>query len=263
VSNFLKSLVQRGAGLPLPVTIRPAAGPGQQAGSASVSHEESETNPDVMTRASLVKDESALAGEVPNADFAEQNNSTLHQAAVTLPEPRSTTQSPLPIRLPVASPTIASPEMSADEGQPRPHPISSNSQPQEPLAATRTSTATGEQERATPSPFLQENRPGAQPLPSKPEPRVIPQDVAVDSLPSRLAPQQEHFLVVRLPQPAPSATRVVEKRTTPERSIQVKIGRVEIRSNQPATVVKPTRPPSSGGFDNWKLARTYLDRSLR
>src|SRR5258707_6360865 len=64
-----------------------------QAGSASVSHEESETNPDVMARASLVKDESALAGEVPNADFAGRNNSTLYQAVVRSEEHTSELQS--------------------------------------------------------------------------------------------------------------------------------------------------------------------------
>jgi len=262
VSNFLRGLVQRGAGLPLPVTMRPAVSPQDLAGLASVSLEESEANPDATAAASPVRDESSLTGEVPNRDFAGRNNSTRQQA--TLPEPRSTTQSPLPILLPVASPPpFTSPRLSAGEDQPRPRPISGNTQPPEPLAATRTSPAAGEQERVPPSRFLQENRPAAQSLPSKPEPRTMPQDTAVDSLPSRLAPQQEHFPVVRLPQPAPPGTRIVEKRTTPERSIQVKIGRVEIRSNQPATVVRPSRPPSSGGFDNWNLARMYLDRSPR
>src|SRR5579859_5990093 len=121
-------------------------------------------------RASPVRDESSLTGEVPNRDFAGRNNSTRQQA--TLPEPRSTTQSPLPILLPVASPPpFTSPRLSAGEDQPRPRPISGNTQPPEPLAATRTSPAAGEQERVPPSRFLQENRPAAQSLPSKPEPR--------------------------------------------------------------------------------------------
>ena len=261
MSNFLRGLVQRGAGLPLPVTIRPAAGP-QQAGSASVAHEERETNPDAMAATSLVRDESSLTPEVPKADFAERSDSTPHQVTVNLPGPRSRVQ--WPQMRPAAAPQapITSPELGGAD-QPRPRRMDESAQPQETPAMAHTSAAAGD-ELAPSSRSMQESRPAAQPSQPKPEPRTVHQDAAVNFLPSRLAPRQERFPVVRLPQPAPSVPRIVEKKTTPEpRNIQVKIGRVEIRSSQPATVVKPTRPQSPGGFGDWKLARTYLDRSLR
>jgi len=48
------------------------------------------------------------------------------------------------------------------------------------------------------------------------------------------------------------------------RSIQVKIGRVEIRSSQPALAVARTpRPSGTSGFEDLRMARIYLDRSAR
>jgi len=262
VSNFLRGLVQRGAGLPLPVTMRPAASPPQLAGLGSISHEESEANPDSTAAASLLRDEYSLAREVPKTDLAERRDSTPPRVAVTLPEPRSAIQGPQTLQPAAPQSMTVSPKRSAEESQPRPR-VGENTQPQELSVATPTSTGTLEGIAAS-SRSTQESRPTDQPSQRRPEPRTMHQDATANSLPARLSPKQEHFPVVRLPQPASAAPRIAEKKTAPEsRNIQVKIGRVEIRSSQPATVVRPTRPQNPGGFSDWKLARTYLDRSLR
>src|SRR5262249_21943488 len=54
------------------------------------------------------------------------------------------------------------------------------------------------------------------------------------------------------------------KTPSESRSIQVKIGRVEIRSSQPALpVVRTPRTAGTSGFEDLRLARTYLDRGAR
>jgi len=47
------------------------------------------------------------------------------------------------------------------------------------------------------------------------------------------------------------------------RGIQVKIGKVEIRSNQPAPVLRAPRSPRTSGFDDLRLSRAYLDRGTQ
>jgi len=259
MSNFLRGLVQRGAGLPLPVTLRPAADPLQQAASVPASFSMEEPHMEATRAAPLFTSSSVAAQQGSNANFAERNESISQPTAVSSPEPRPAIQS---TPMPIAAASHVAPEPSADAVLPRQN--SANAKSQEPLTATRIPASAGEEERAVLPRPVQGSRPAAPAQQDQSELKVMHRDEEVDSLSSRPATQREHFPVVQLPQPAPAATRILEKRTIPEpRSIQVKIGRVEIRSSQPQTVVKTVRPPSPGGFDDWKLARTYLDRSLR
>jgi hypothetical protein len=53
------------------------------------------------------------------------------------------------------------------------------------------------------------------------------------------------------------------QRPAESHNIQVKIGRVEIRSIQPQATPRLPAAKKTGGFDDLKLSRTYFDRGLR
>jgi hypothetical protein len=56
---------------------------------------------------------------------------------------------------------------------------------------------------------------------------------------------------------------IKEQRASKPAKIHVKIGRVEVRSTQPQAPVRTSTQRKGGGFDDLKLSRVYLDRSVR
>jgi hypothetical protein len=261
VSNFLRGLVQRGAGLPPTVTILSAGGPQQHHVSIPVSSEVGGRN-QKATPISLVTPESSIAPGISDPDFAEPSESTMQPVAMSLHGSTSEIHWPQ-IRPPAALQPVAAPESGADETRPVRRRIVEDSQSAEPAVTTPIFAVPRQEGLATPSQFFQESSPPPHPPPCGAESLPVRQVAAVGFSPARLVPNLEHFAVLRASQPAASADRATQRRTGPEpHRIQVKIGRVEIRSSQPATVVRTTRPSSPGGFDDCKLARTYLDRSL-
>jgi hypothetical protein len=127
-------------------------------------------------------------------------------------------------------------------------------------------------EAAATLPDIQEGRPQLQVPRSAAGPQAATrQDAGLNVTSVRPAREQEQSSIVRASQAAAPTPAISIKNATPEkrsiqvekRSIQVRIGRVEIRSTQPAPVVRTVRPPSTGGFDDFKLARNYLDRNSR
>src|SRR5580765_6858729 len=88
-------------------------------------------------------------------------------------------------------------------------------------------------------------------------------ETASESQPDRSEPQPEQVEPTPRPQPFPPAPReVATKATLESHNIQVRIERVEIRSNQPAPLARPARPSRVSGFDDLRLARNYLDRNF-
>jgi hypothetical protein len=235
VSSFLTGVVRRGAGLPLPVTIRPAMGPQQIAPSLPVSHQGRES--DVQQR---------LAGLlVPAASRQEIRNIEARNC-----EP------PLPMQLPARIPRD-----SGDQGSPRaragatvPAPQDSSREPERRRVPLHRGAA---DYPSPPEPVVSH---------SLPRPRTTVTDVAevreggrkhqMPDVPPAAQPGTRQGAVA-------SAGTISRGDAHEKRNIQVKIGRVEIRSNQVAPTVRPGRPNATRGFDDFKLSRNYFDRNLR
>jgi hypothetical protein len=270
VSNFLTGLVRRGAGLPLPVTILPAHGPQQIPASVTVSSQVRELAPEENQAESPVSNRSVMNTEIKKADSAGP------PLAIQLPERAPsdvvevTALHPRMERPIAPQPVAPSPDVSATFAVLERRPVSRRAgmyekpSPAEPIS-TQIRPAPEAPEILPPSRAVREGSPPLQPPRRAQESQAaVRQDAARSVVPLRPVPKQEQLPVARPSQPAASAAAIASRGATPEkRSIQVKIGKVEIRSSQPAPVVRTTRPPSTGGFDDFKLARNYLDRNPR
>jgi hypothetical protein len=218
MSSFVGGLVRRGAGLPQPVAVRPAAGPGQL--------------PSAMP-AAVEQDLSAAAQQVASIERA-RDRSEVSERPVEIRE-RTTTLEPRS--------TL-------------PHAVSQTDAPV-PAAITHTPKPSPQPDRIieTRQPSIRETAP---PPSVRPEPRMEAMQAPVIERP---VPRPELDIAGRVP-PAPVGPKSTERTKAPEtRDIQVKIGKVEIRSSQPAPAARPAPPVRASGFDHLRLARTYLDRS--
>jgi hypothetical protein len=120
---------------------------------------------------------------------------------------------------------------------------------QEPVAKVRTPVEAG----TSPDPI------------AKPASPQLPQPVEdFTPGPANLSPKPELPAAREADESSPVVTASPGRGSATEaRNIAVRIGKVEIRSNQPASVVQAPRPTRNSGFDDLRLARTYLDRSAR
>jgi hypothetical protein len=292
MSNFVTGLVRRGAGLPPRVSIRPATGPLQMPASPAAEGLESrqgitsfparalsdrDFGLDVRRPDSAVPAEPArlqiprptAAPEPVNPRSEERSLNTEETPSLQLrSEPvnrRSGKSSPRteetltlqprsepPKKAPVATAQLRSEDRSSAR--------TGDAWRLVPQSSASTATPTATSENLEPhTPALQENTPR---LIALPEPNPRP-DAFSDPTPIHPLPRPTPNAVARV-QPAPAASATAGKgKTQDSRSIQVKIGRVEIRSNQPAPVVRTTRPSRTSGFDDLRSARTYLDRGTR
>lgn len=97
---------------------------------------------------------------------------------------------------------------------------------------------------------------------ARPEPAPRP-DAVSPIAPTHPPLGAESITVARVQPASTAAARSGAEGAQVSRGIQVKIGKVEIRSSQPAPVVRTNRAMRTSGFDDLRLARTYLDRGTR
>lgn len=266
MSNFVTGLVRRGAGLPQPVSIRPALGQAQMpaslppAGPGQIpAHSPAVALSDYgRGLADGPRDFSALTGPAPlpgpqPAPAPEPGNRCPAKPSATTEESLSLQPRSAPPRTtPPASLHVRGEDRSSADARDAVRPLPP------PSPSTTAAAETGEI-LARHAPQFREGT--LSPL-ARPEPRTRP-DAVSGSTPAHPLPRPESIAIARV-QPAPAASASSARgKTQDSRSIQVKIGKVEIRSSQPAPATRPNRPSRTSGFDDLRLARTYLDRGSR
>jgi hypothetical protein len=233
VSHFLTGLVRRGAGLPLPVTLRPARGSLQIA-------------PSVPTAQPGREGDMQPPSSLPVPAGATQDIRNI--------EVRSVEPAP-PMQLPARIPRDL-----GDRLSPRALGIA-------PVPAQSDSSPGPERRKVSPqrgaADFSSQHEPPMSHF--QPRPRTPMTDVAEVREGGRKHPVQA---VAPVTQPGPhrdpvASTSTISRGDAQERNIHVKIGRVEIRSNQPVPTVRQARRNGTRGFDDFKLSRNYFDRSAR
>jgi hypothetical protein len=262
MSNFLAGVVRRGAGLPSPVTIRPAAGPEQL--------------PVASFQTAQGPDEAPVAIDPPHA-----------RESVDMPAPRTLyAEPPSPAPPPIARPGArvepiairapVTPEASPARPENRIEPAAPMPRPA--MAGTTTETIRA---RESVPVNVQQPRSAAervaslqQTIHAPAETQRSPEKAGATAIlrlgpPAPAMPVQPQTAAQRIEpaasvQPPTKTFAPAAMRTAAEpRNIQVKIGKVEIRSAQPVTAAPPPRTPAKGGFDDFALARNYLDRGHR
>jgi hypothetical protein len=252
MNNFVKGLVRRSAGLPSVLAVRPAIGV-----------------------AGLPPAENTAEG--PAIECAVPGKESLDGMS---PEPEQARPS-VAASTPIVSETRLSVE-NRPPSQQEPSSVQPRVEPFRPHVPTDGPTARAVVEPAT-LPAIEEHnmqppvwQPSSPPANAPIEPRMGPDLVpkhaspelleAVDSArdSSQLLPRPEPPPTHGPADSLPMVTASSGQANAPEtRNIKVSIGKVEIRSNQPANVVQVPRPSRTSGFDDLRLARTYLDRSAR
>ncbi len=275
MSSFVTGLVRRGAGLPQPVAIRPVPGP------QNVPHPFGATKATDEGRSDALPDESQriITSDLATSEFSTRIAPAVQPMVEVRPrgdlsgskledKPRFEMQERASIsgtrRVAIPQHTVPR-ALGSEEVRLMPRANDGDAKRGLEEAATTSTTLPNFQGGgiAKSSRTVQESGPPQQTILPRRESQPVRANAAANSIPLRLEAQQEPAAVVR-PQNTVSTPPTEKRETTSERrSIQVKIGRVEIRSSQPTSVVRATGPRSSGGFDDLKLARAYLDRNLR
>jgi len=129
--------------------------------------------------------------------------------------------------------------------------------PVEPTATDPVDSA-GDTRVTEPSPLAHDTRTLTQN--SSPNPLSGMDQVSAESRSVRVTPRQESTPVMLPDRRASAATPELPREAVEPRSIHVRIGRVEIRSTQPASP-KIAVSRRDAGFSDFKLTRAYLDRS--
>lgn len=243
MSTFLAGVVQRGAGIPLPMTIRPS------------------TTPRDLPLAIPSPAAPEAQEELPGASSA---------GPESIPEPSPST--PYTTMMRPAEPAAALPPRVSLTARMSPMPVSEHASgaaargdtAPDRVGETRSRPARIDPIDATPAagPRRSEGAEPAAPAPAAivPAPRAgaMPEPLASSkTLEQRLEPS----VAGRPPTRMSSPTRAQVAAET--RNIQVKIGKVEIRSTQPAAPGPSTRPAPRSGFADFSLVRAYLDRAHR
>ncbi len=273
MSNFVAGLVRRGAGLPQPVAIRPTAGP------QNVPHPFGDTKATDEGKSDALPGESQriTTSELVTSQFSTRSAPAVQPVVDARPrEPLSGSKvedksemretASISWTRPVAIPQLTVPRaLGSEEVRLMPRANDGDAKPGLAQAAIASTTLPNLHGGgiAKSSRAVQESGPPQHTILPRPESQTVRANAAANSIPVRLEPQREPAAVVRSQHTASTPPTEKQETTSERRSIQVKIGRVEIRSSQPPTVVKASGPRSSGGFDDLKLARAYLDRNLR
>ena len=264
MSGYLSSLVRRGAGLPLPVSVRPPArheslqatgasfAPASELDanveptrsetiSVSAGNDASVTKPHALPPPLLQQITPVQAGS------RESDPSPLNAQK---PEPRMPLVA-MPF-LPQLPPRNASGDSSHQDVKPaRPDSTARDGG----IGQTRQGTARanphlGKISHVDSTPIVPQKTAKAEPGPPPPGTQFLA------AIPRQEPAAHAHALEQRSSPDSRSETAATEAR-----NIQVKIGKIEIRSSQPALPARQVRKPSNGGFGDLNLARTYLDRS--
>lgn len=242
MSTFLAGVVQRGAGIASPVTIRPSTTPRDLP----------------LTMPSLTAPDAQE--ELPAASSARRES---------IPEPFPSTPHPAMMR--PAGPAVVLPPHSSLTDRTDPMPRSEN--PSRVTARGETAPDRVGEIRSRPARIDPiDTAPAAtgrsgRAEPAVPAPPTIVPATHAGAIPARPAPWKgleqrlEPSVAGRPPTGTSSPTRAGAAAET--RNIQVKIGKVEIRSTPPAPPGPSARPGPRGGFADFSLVRTYLDRAHR
>lgn len=259
MSNFLMGVVRRGAGLAMPVTVRPARGPEQvpaavpafaepQLGSESGGSVFSERSAIPSTSESV--DQSAVRLEPRHETAFSTQDATPPRAVET--EIRGLVQP----RIEISRPEIA------EKTEVR--------EASDPSVAVQPDGLERDSAEATVSISpVKETMPPIEELRALQMQPVIPRAKETSKpVEQKLSPKQERQAVPPAQVQAESsrasnAGSATEAAASEKKTINVKIGRVEIRSAQPAPAVQRPRANSSSGFDDARLSRLYLDRNMR
>jgi hypothetical protein len=261
MNRFLAGLVQRGAGLPAPVTLRPV--PGFLHAPGPVEPTEGSQNLDANYEGGLRVEQAFPETESTRMpDFS-------RGIAPTLADSRSEISS---------TGVLPSIKTAAEAGRPgRPEPISAQPLPVVAIHESRegdSRTESGMQLTATtphviPLPTISTISNVSHVLSEPPRPSQkaekgggsVAPETAPPAVRANVVPRPESVPVLAPSHPEPARVPRHENKTSVPRTIQVKIGRVEIRSTQAPRVVRAAPKTISGGFAEFKLARTYLERS--
>lgn len=269
--NFVTGLVRRGAGLPAPITIRPAGFKHM-----SLSPDMAEANPDSTPAAPITNSARITATGFPTADYPRPDAAIEQRALGVTPQHRSppavtaqqtSVQEVEDVSVRRGSPglaaqSIASRAQHSDEdhapsrrvepaAELSPAPAIALALPAPQLrdpATSRASQCAGKSGDAVESSQRKHESP-------------VEKGPATELLPIRVIPRQETPAQLRPAARAFAAAPNAQGKASEQRSIQVKIGRVEIRSTQPAPPVRAARRQPAAGFSDLTLARTHLDRS--
>jgi len=260
VSDFVKGVVRRGAGLPSPVAVLPAGG-------------------QTLTWTALqsVDDAGPLAeAQIPSNDEqavtfplrpAQNPRGPIHQVE----QPAGLTPGPYPGAVQWAvAPTRIEPQitLSPVRQQERPQALQdfapaidseppADSEPRPQLELSRLMPADRTEQQANSSAAVSQMIP--QPGEKTSQPRQMHPGVAEcrEAMPVR---EQKPEAIA----PRPTATSLPSvgshETARDSRNIQVRIGKVEIRSSQPPTIVQAVRRAPTNGFDDLKMVRNYFSR---
>ena len=250
MSNFVTGLVRRGAGLPSPVAIRPAIVPGHMAHTATMTDD----GEPITEQASGAPVTSSVETSPQKAKFPDRMES-VPPPVLAVPRPTEV-RAPEVLRKESARITGSQIESAVPQSSTHSavaqetssgvllHPAPSISYAGLPEAANQSETQNAGHAQATDHARSDSQQPD-QPKLSAIEPaRQQPLEVARPTQPVAVLPQ--------------TATREATRET---HNIQVKIGKVEIRSTQPVPVVQAPRRTGTSGFEDLKMARSYFNRA--
>ncbi len=264
MSNFVAGLVRKGAGLPSPVAVRPSMRPHNvpgpiEAPTSAISL--SGNAPDSLTTG----EDSPLAAR----GAADEQRVVIFRPRGLLSGMHQLEETSAEIDVPLSIPQMRR------SVAPQPHAgpaVTPEVVPQTPRSNAGNATASRSLVRpaTAPSPngepvLEQASRSASTSSPvSEPKQRGqrshLAEDLKSALLPVKVVPRQESRIVVSTARPSASAPQQIKQAREP-RSIQVKIGRVEIRSTQPSAPTRATRKPATSGFADLTIARAHLDRS--
>jgi len=272
MKSFVTSLVQRGVGLPLPVTIRPAAGPESISNVAASIRAIPDPDPtaqpvdNVQAMAAHPAIPDSAGGSVPlalsMAELRTRGGFSVQTPKRTSSEEKDTfskQQNPPSPALPAGILQVR--VRDAVRLAPRSDHDGQSYRRLEQMAAVSASPAS--QGDNTIRPGASDREPGATRTRQRHhDPDDRHRGVSSVSGSVRIVPRKDSVgsdFPGRRVAASPAMTRSTAK---PEsRNIQVKIGRVEIRSSQPAAPVRAAVKRTTAGFADLSLARAYLDRS--
>jgi hypothetical protein len=263
VSNYLATLVRRGAGLGAQSPLRPVIAPDSLPITGLSLHDAAEAPPE--TQDEFVPVAPRVASSSP------QMSSAPHPAAAPLayvpgPQPlQRTMPQDVPSRVEKQVPPAPTPAL-----MPAPPPTLMPASPLPPALPQWQAEATG---RVSVEMISSSPPAASTSVPAHTLPPASPPAVSAHSVPStRIQPREEAtFWPAALheqptptpPAPAVPAPALRDVRATHAASppdVRVRIGRVEIRVHQPPTPLAAVPPVTPRGFADLTLARTYLDR---
>jgi len=259
MNNFVTGLVRRGAGLPTPVMIRPAGLRNVPASAEAV-----ETSPDVAPAGPITHSERVVAVGSATPDYAKPDAPTEQPAGAVRPrDALSPTQSRENFRVEVERVPITAAQSITRQAEAREEvapargsddKIELAPQPS-PMPRTAPALRAPLLEVAATSRLFQPGDKSAGAVEKSKRKQEVHEETesSTEPLPVRVIPRREPLAEPRPAARTSAAAPTAERGAAEQRSIHVKIGRVEIRSAQPA-------PPARGRLRRAELG-AHISRS--